>query len=148
MSELEIQEAQKALSEVMVKIQEYQDKTAKEEIQNAIDNFTIYRLLAAADVKGIPERLTDYEIRWGFRVKVEDKKEFQIIKLLFGNLEHLKKEPVGDGRSNKVAVYLYPKKYPNLRWNTHFYYERKLTAHDKCKVITETKKRQTVICTR
>jgi len=137
--------------EVIKQIQESKknlyNKWLKENEHKCLDVIKVYSLLKNGGVQGLPEKLAKYDIEWGFKVEVKDLTDFALIKRLIGNLEHSRKEPVGDGRKQKIRVYLYPKEYQNLRFNgIEFYYERKLTSKDKCKVVTEKSTRTVVVC--
>lgn len=116
--------------------------------------------LKAAEVKGIPEEITQYQCRWGFTVDVEEPKEWGKIHKALGKLELSNKIPVEQpkeydengnekkkrGKKQQMIRLVLSPEVRHLNYNIMFATERKLNKNDKCQVKVITTKRTEVVC--
>lgn len=103
-----------------------------------------YDKLKENGVEGVGE-LGIYDLMYGFSITVNDSTQWGKIHKAVGKLQQYDKQPIGDGRTNKVMVILTPEQ-KGLHYNLKFKFERKLTKKDKCKVITQVSKQKVVVC--
>lgn len=136
----------------------------KRDLQNDIAKaqaiYDAWLKLKAADVKGIPDELSQWQCRWGFTVDVEEPKEWGKIHKAIGKLEVSDKTPVEPPseydengqpkkkRGKKVQMIRLRLSPPvkHLNYNIMFTVERKLSKNDKCQVKVVTSKRTEVVC--
>ncbi len=102
--------------------------------------------LQEAGVIEATEQCHDWTIRYGYNVEVKTPEMWGKIHKVVGKLICSNKEPVGDGRSQRVKVTMTPEKW-QLQYNFKFTFEKKLDKKkDKCKIVTTREKVTRVVC--